>query len=663
MLELKRILWNRKTLLLFGILILLHGVFFFFQCNEEKVITPTGEELAEYVDGYAAYIESVHENVAMMKENPLFRETNSFVYRNLIKTGEDYEKLSGIEPVVGENRGIVTVLNFNLTGFILLLIGVCIVLCFMAERQKGLYLLIRCTDRGRTQLSLQRIGILCFGILSAAALLYGSILCLATWAFPGCDMARPIQSIPEFESVIGHFSVGGYLVLSALRKALGCLFVCLLLYFCMSVFRSSFCVVAFFLLFVGEYLLYALIIPTGKWSAFKYINLYTYVFCGTEYANYYNLNIFGHPFNIVKSSDLLVMVGTLLLGGLCLYRYAVQYPRSEYRTLQFTEKVRMFVSRHKPSHTLMSWELKKVLFSQKGLVIFLLLFYLAYSASTESNYLDFRSQYVMHWYEEFAGEINEEKVTTIDDKKKEMEDKLEQLRETLQQQKQFLQERILAGKEEGTETTQKYIEYLEEEIRKIEPEIKGISVVLERAQEGLAVYQKTGFTIELIDTGVYELLFHGDKQTILRNYLYTLLTVVLMMSGIMACEKSSHMEMVLNSFYKGRMQILLRKIAIMIGVCVTCTLSIHIVQYIQIGKVFEYVNKDVLVQSVPRVRDFPIPLTIGQYIYFLYTVRTLISAMMGGVVMCLSNKFGRITTIALGVFLLIIPMGLVAMRF
>ena len=49
MLELKRILWNKKTLLLFGILILLHGVFFFFQCNDTKSVTLTGEELEAYV--------------------------------------------------------------------------------------------------------------------------------------------------------------------------------------------------------------------------------------------------------------------------------------------------------------------------------------------------------------------------------------------------------------------------------------------------------------------------------------------------------------------------------------------------------------------------------------------------------------------------------------
>lgn len=663
MLELKRILWNRKTLLLFGILILLHGVFFFFQCNEEKAITLTGAELEDYVAGYPAYIQSVHENVLMMKENPLFSADDSFVYRNLMKTGEDYAKIADVVPVVGENRGVIAVLNFNLTSFILLLVGVYIVLCFLSERQKGLYLLVRCTENGRSRLSLQRIGILCLGVFAAAVVLLASILIISGIVFPGCDMSRPIQSIPEFESIIGHYSIGGYVAVFLLRKVVGCLFVCLLLYFCMSLFRSSFCIVVFFLLMLGEYALYAFIIPTGKWSVLKFINLYTYAFCGTDYATYYNLNLFGKPCNIVTCSDLFVIIGTILTILVCLLQYAGQYPRSEYRTLRIVERMHIFFSKHKPSLSLMAWELKKVLISQKGLVVFALLVYLAFSASMESNYMDFRSRYVTHWYEDYAGKIDEEKVTAIREKKKEMEDDIAMWQESLQQQEQYRLERIARGDNEGAERLLYWIDRLMKAIDETTREVTGISVVLEQAEDCLAYYLETGLEVMLIDAGPYELLFHSDKQTIMRNHLYTLIMVVLMLSGVMACEKAANMETILHTAYRGRGRTLLRKIAIMLGICIVGTLSIHLVQYVQIGKVFTFTDKDVLVQSVPCVRDFLFPLTIQQYLYFLYTARIMIAVAMGGAVMYLSNKFGRVTTIALGVFLLILPMGLIATRF
>lgn len=204
---------------------------------------------------------------------------------------------------------------------------------------------------------------------------------------------------------------------------------------------------------------------------------------------------------------------------------------------------------------------------------------------------------------------------------------------------------------------------LEESIQENERQIIGLNVVLEQAEDGLEYSLRTGNTVMLIDSGAYELLLQNDKQTISRNYLYTLLTVVLVLSGIMACEKASHMEMMLHSLYRGRAQTMVRKIVIMLAVCIVTTLSIHLVQYFQIGEVLTFTDKEVLVQSIPCVRNFPFAITIGQYLYFIYGVRMVMSVLMGSAVMYLSSRFSRITTLAFGVFLLIVPMGLVALRF
>lgn len=661
MLELKRILWNRRSLLLFGLLLFLHGVFFFFQCNEAKSNTLTGEALTEYVDGYEEYVRSVHENVEMMQDNPLFGEKDSFVYRNLIKTGKDYARLDGIVPVAGENRGIVTLLNFNLTNFVLLLVGLYIVLCFMAERQKGLYLLVRSTERGRMQLSLQRIGILGFGILAAVVLLYGSIFLMSMRLFPGCDMARPVQSIPEFEGVIGRYSIGTYLLVFLLKKVIGCLFVCLILYFFMSLFRSSFCVAAFFLFFAGEYGLYVLMIPTSKWGVLKYLNLYTYLFCGTEYAAYYNLNFFGYPFHIAAGAGLLVFFGTAGMILLCLFRYSRQYPKGEYRNLRIVERMSAAISKHKPSASMTGWELKKVLLSQKGLVIFVLLFYLAFSASTESGYKDLRSKYVTHWYEEYGGEISGEKVTALQDRKSKLEERIRLWENWLLKAGEMMQKYMMEGKDISYIASS--ISEYERLIQENEKEVSGISLVLTQAEEGYAYMLESGDTIELIDPTAWNLLFYNDKRTILRNYLYSLLTVVLMLSGIMACEKAAHMEHLLRSLYKGRGQVLTRKIAIMFGICILATLPIHLIQYFQIGEALTYADFDAKVQSISCVRFFPLQVTIRQFLVLLYSFRTLCSIAVGGVIMFFSSKFSRIATITFGVFFIVLLMGLIALRF
>lgn len=285
--------------------------------------------------------------------------------------------------------------------------------------------------------------------------------------------------------------------------------------------------------------------------------------------------------------------------------------------MQFVEKLQGFFSRRKPLLSLMTWELKKVLISQKGLVVFVLLGYLAYSASTESNYLDFRSRYVTHWYEEYSGTIDEARATEIREKKESLE---------------YWVALWANAKEQ-----------------------------LEQAEKGYAYYQKSGILLELMDTTAYELLLVKDKKTILRNYLYTLLTVVMMLSGSMACEKAAHMDVLLHTLYNGRKRILLRKVIIMVGICVTTTLSIHLVQFFQIGRVFDYVNQTAPAQCISCARIVPAQLTIRQYMIGLYAVRCMISVAMGSAVMAASRRFGRIATIALGVVLLFVPIGMVAL--
>ncbi len=660
MLEWKRILGNKTNLFMFVLLFLLHGVFFFFQCNEEKAVTLTGVELTEYIDGYGDYVKSVHENAEIMKETPLFSTADSFVLRNLDKTDEDFRALDDVVPVVGENRGIMTVLNFNLSNFILLFFGVYFVLSFLVERQKGLYLLVRSTKNGRFMLSLQRIGVLCGGLFAAALLLYGSVFVIASCVFPGCDYLRPAQSVPELGEVTIQCSILGYIVLFLIRKVFGCILASLLLYFCMSIFKTSLCVVAFCLLFVGEYILSTFLISTGKWSAFKYFNVYTYVFCGTEYANYYNVNLFGHPVNITVGADTAVFFMLLVVAIGCLIRYAVQYPGSAHRSFALLERVKAFCSRHKPSLSLTGWELKKVFISQKGLLVFFALFLLAFSASTESNYRNFRSRYVSHWYEEFTGEVNEELIIRITDKRTSMEDKVKRLEASIAVQEQTVMEYMMKGWE--TEYIQGLIKNMRNTIAEYREEIKGISVVLEHAKKSLEISERLQMPLTLFDTNGYELLFKSDKQTILRNYLYSLLMIVFIISGVMAFEKMSHTEMLLHSLYRGRGAVAVRKILIMFGVCVVGTLSIHLIQYVQIGKAFPFINQHALVQSVFCMQEFPVPISLRQYLFFLYGFRVFESVLFGGTVMLLGKRFHRVTTMMLGMFLLIIPMALVAMR-
>ena len=662
MTEIKRVLLGRKSLTLLWIVWILHGIFFFYQCNNVKQETLSDEALASYVSGYSAYLEEVVANADEMLENPLFSNSGTYVYRNLVKTRADFASLLSVTPVYGENRGIMTAIPYQLTGYVLLLMGIYYVLCFMAERQKGLYLLVRCTYQGRFCLSLQRICTLLLGIFGCGCLFFLSILPIFLLRFPGSDLSRPIQSIPEFSGVLSHVSIGGYLCILALRRILGCIVTCMLLYFCMSLLRSTLCVVLFLGLFFCEYLLYALLLPTDQLCILKYVNLYTLIFHPQDYAHYYNVNLFGYPRLTGSCSDAVAIGAFVVFSLLCLWQFTRQYPKAEGNRFPLFDRIAALWSRKKPLLTPFLWECKKILFSQKALWILLFFIYLAWSSSNEVSYRDWRSIYVVKWYHTYEGPITEKKLNDIEKQKEKLENKLERLEASLKRQNELMEEYSQKGYETfGVESN---IGKLQAAISEYQRNIRGISQVQEHALANAELSKKRGIPVDLLDPACYEMLLSMDYQTVQKNYLYVLLAIIFACSGVMSRETSSNMKPTLRVLYKGRWQLLIRKLLIVLALSAVCALSIHLVQYFQIGRVIPYHSPDAIAQSIPCLRYLPVLMTIRTYIIFLFIFRVLIAFLLGVAVMAISH-YGksRSNTIALSIFLLAIPMVLLSYFF
>lgn len=654
MLECKRVLFRPRSLLLIGILLLFNGIFFLYQCNDLKSNTLTKQELLSYVEEYPAYVEAVLKNADEMMDNPLFSDTTSFVYRNLLKTKQDFMTLSKVVPKYGENRGITTVMGFQLTEYFLLFLGTFFVMSFLAERQKGLYLLVRCTQKGRFPLTLQRIGTLIWGLTICGLLFYGSVLILGKLLFVEMDLLRPVQSIPEFSGVTWQVSIATYLLFFLFERVLGCIVCCLFLYFCLSLFQSSICVILFLGIFLGEYLLYVFLSPTTYFSFLKYMNLYAFIFRGMDYGHYYNLNLWNHAVPAHQCVLVFVLLLLVILVPLILWRYTCQYPKNIHSSFAVIERIKILISKRKPILSPFLWECRKILISQKALFILIGVIYLAWSASGESSYLDYRSKYVTHWYREYTGEINDKMHASMVKRQTKMEDKLERLKASLVVQQEIYERYEIAGY--SLSAVQENIRKLTRAIYDYEHELWGLDIVLDQVENGLEYRKRTGLPMNLVDVSSYELLLSEDYQTTRRNHLYVLLAVILMVSGIMCCERTTHMEPLLHTLYRGGRGMLARKIILMLFLCIGCALSIHMIQFVQIGRVYPFTNWDAIAQSIPCARSFPFSATIRTYVGLVYFSRVLVSVGFGAAVMTISYySKSRIVTIAISIFLLVIP--------
>ena len=203
------------------------------------------------------------------------------------------------------------------------------------------------------------------------------------------------------------------------------------------------------------------------------------------------------------------------------------------------------------------------------------------------------------------------------------------------------------------------ISTLEEVIAEAEINLSAMKIVKAKADKGLDLLRTRNIKITLMDTTGYDLLLKDDRQTVKMNYLYVLIASILMFSGIMSFEKTSHMDTTLHTLYNGRKRLLTRKLVIVLICSIFCTLSIHLIQFFQINSVMPYDKFSDPVQSITCMMDFPIKCSIRTCLIGLYALRCLISYALSLIVMLISSRTrSRIAAIAFGTFFLVIPVVL-----
>lgn len=655
--EFSRVMLNRRTLLFLLLLLFFNVTFCLYQCNDSKEITPTGQELLEYLEEYPEYVKRTQQNVELMQGVALFEDNNSFARKNIRKTAEDYQRLEGISLTFGENRGVVVYSRFGLTNFLLLAAAVFLVLRFTEEQKKGLHLLIRTTVRGRIPLLLERVGILCFGMCVFACLLYGSTLAVVSVLYPGADLGRTIQSVPEFMKCGYPISIGEYLLNDILFKAVAGVLAGMLLLTLSAVLPSGVAMAGFLLLMSLEYLFYLTIVPTSSFANLKFINICALLFGRDAYTGYLNLNFFGRPVLMGKLQLSLLLLLFAVMTAICLTACAKNRRQSFELLTRLMERLSAWYSRHRRCPGVLVWEARKILIRQKGLLILFLAGYLAYSASLESCYIDLRNPYEMMWYEKYDGPLSQEKVGDMETELGEMEQRREKLLEDCDR----LQEKIRAnyGNPDFCRKLEEELSKKEKEAEELREMIAGLSKVQAQAVSGVEYMEQTGKQLWLLEPYTYHLLLKNDVKTYQRNRWYVLVAVIGAFSGCMAYENKYHTESTMHTLYRGRRTVLY-KILIVTVFSAATALCIHMIQFIQIGKEFAYHAMDHPVQSIECMRQFPLDVTIRGYLCLLYGWRCLYAAAAGLVVMGIGYlSKDRVTCLAASVAALLLPVFLV----
>lgn len=389
----------------------------------------------EYINSYPDFISEMYDRAKAQSASSIFGDENSFSYKNLYKTADDYAGLENTELRLVNSDSLTATVKYGLTDFFI--IAVVLLICiylFGYERDKGLYSLIRCTKFGRLKTIISKLAVLFVLSAFVSVLFVLSDFSVNTFLYGSTDLSVNVQSISEFRNCTLSVTSGQFLLLFALAKIIGIFVISSLLALVFICFSSS---AAMYLTGLGavgaEYLLYSLIGQNSFLNLLKYINIF-YILDGSQFfGSYLNLNIFS---NAVTSVPIVLGVFGIVFILCTIFSCVVFCKRNQQKKAnvfsKLFERIKSRFFRINGSTSVLKGEIFKFTVQNKMAVVLVLLVLFAVVSSfgtvrypySEVSDADYKA-----YIEYLEGDITSEKETYITEQQQYFDDLRQRLDE------------------------------------------------------------------------------------------------------------------------------------------------------------------------------------------------------------------------------------------
>lgn len=491
---------------------------------------------------YPKYILSIKTKAEEMVKNPMFSKTNTFAYRNIVKTVEDFEGLENIKLELGNAKGIKAVTDYQVVDlFVVVIVFLLCYYLFMEERENGLIQLLKTNKKGRHHIILSKLIVLQMITVMIVVLFYGTIIFISARIYGYGNLLRMIQSMSEFRECEFGLSCGTFL-----KVFLGTKVVAMLL---VSVIIGSICVVAnsnnevylSTIIFFGiSYILYFFIHPVSFLNPLKYINIMSLLNVFDLYCHYTNINVFGFVFS--KPIVLVwVVILTYIISNITIYIIFVH--KTMMKKMQVFQKQINIIPR---KHTcLFIHELYKAVISNKGYIIIAIAIMLGYHTIEKSEILfDYDTSVYNEYINQLQGKVGSEKDKFIQD---------ESLRfENISQDIDNLNKQLETGRiteEEWQVEVQKINTFVSRK--------KGFNRIKEQYQY-IEELKKKGIDGYFIHEMTSDYMFNNTVRDLLNAIVYSIL-LLLCVGSIFSKDYEGNIYKVLKTSKNGRLKLCIYK--------------------------------------------------------------------------------------------------------
>lgn len=318
---------------------------------------------------YAGYLQEMEQQAKRMSKSALFADKDSYSKRNAEKIPERYAHLKYIVPKTTDSTGLLLATESKMTDGIAIAIVLLLAFSFFTmEREEGTMAFVRSVRYGGKPLGIQKIVATLSGGVIGIFLLYLQNFLLVSFKFGFGDVTGWIQSVEGFLASPWKIKIIDYIVLFFIGKMLAAAVVSMVIAFLCLRGKTILQTVAM-ILGVGlvEYACYEGIASNSWLSIWKRCNLFSLMNVETFFKTYENVNLFGYPVSAVLLCTLFG-IGIFLLCLLGSVKSYEKVSRMEYAQ----KKVRKSFKKHTRGHSLIGYEMKKLLLVNGAGVVMIL---------------------------------------------------------------------------------------------------------------------------------------------------------------------------------------------------------------------------------------------------------------------------------------------------
>ena len=592
--ELKRLL-NIKYIIIVCAALVLNIILFMFQATAggNKINEDSKRDLrirTEYIENYKSNIQNIVDRAEKLKKQRLFSNPESFSYKNIIKTGKDYEKLININLSADNSKAVRAISKYSMFIGISAVLTLLLMNNLFKERDNNMWQLTYMSKNGRAYLGLVRIADIFIISLIQHFLLYITVVCTSFVLFGGLgDLYNPIQNISEFGQCTLVINKAEYLIADFLLTYLSVVVATSIIYMLMNVFRNRKNV------FIG----------TGVFVIIEY----------TIYMEYINVNVFSHVVSLRYVLVTAVIILSVMMFMISVLVYVKRYPNTEKGIMaKISDKINVQYQKIFNNYNNLFKEIHKTLLTSKGIWLIAAAIFAAVYFST-TGYVTFNDLQIQNekLYKEHGGK-DYTYIKNYVDSVLEKTDNAN--KERIEAQKKYDNGEI--DFEEYFAAVSNYNSVSNSSVEIAEP--------MEKLSYLAKLKKETGIDGYIMSDRGYEQIF--GKQSTVREIILLMSTqfaVMLIAFASVYIEKKSSMDKLINSSSGGFKYVNKKKLISGGLITLLLTLAVNIIEYTNLIRYYKVTYFQAPVQSLTFMGDVKINVSVIGWLLLLIVFKLIIS--------------------------------------